>query len=68
MLRIRGEAFIQSEENETDIRAGASYITNYIYWDTLAMPRMYDKDLLVLSAQFSKHLTLAGYNTDTRQS
>jgi hypothetical protein len=27
---------------------------------------MYDKDLLVLSAQFSKHLTLAGYNTDTR--
>ena len=66
MLRIRGEAFIQSEDNETDIRAGASYISNYIYWDTLAMPRVYDKDLLVLSAQFSKHIRLAGYNTDTR--
>lgn len=66
MLRIKGEAFIQSDELETDIRLGASYISNYIYWDTVAMPRVYDKDLLVLSAHMSKHFKLAGYNSENR--
>jgi len=66
MLRIRGEAFIQSEELETDFRFGASYISNYIYWDTLALPQVYDKDLLVLSAHMSKHFKLAGWNSDNR--
>jgi hypothetical protein len=66
MLRIKGEAFIQSDELETDVRVGAAYISNYIYWDTLAMPQVYDKDVLVLSAYLSKHFKLAGWNSDNR--
>jgi hypothetical protein len=66
MLRIKGEAFVQSDDMETDFRLGAAYISNYIYWDTLAMPRAYDKDLLLLSGQMSKHFRLSGYNSDTR--
>lgn len=66
MLRIKGEAFVQSDDMETDFRFGASYISNYIYWDTLAMPRAFDKDLLLLSAQMSKHFRISGYNSDTR--
>ena len=66
MLKIKGEAFIRSEEQETDIRVGASYISNYVYWDQEAMPQLYDEDLLVLSAHFSKHFKLAGYNSETK--
>lgn len=66
MLRIKGEAFVQSDDMDTDFRFGAAYISNYIYWDTLAMPRVYDRDLLVLSGQMSKHFRLSGYNSDTR--
>ena len=66
MLRIRGEAFVQSDDLEMDFRFGASYISNYIYWDTLAMPQVYDKDLLVLSAHMSKHFKLSGLNSDNR--
>lgn len=66
MLRIKGEAFIQSEEKETDIRLGAAYISNYIYWDTLALPQAYNKDLLVISAHMSKHFMLKGWNSDNR--
>lgn len=66
MLRIKGEAFIQSEELEMDLRFGAAYISNYIYWDTLAMPRAFDRDLLVLSAHMSKHFKVSGYNSDNR--
>lgn len=66
MLRVKGEAFIQSDELETDIRVGAAYISNYIYWDQEAMPRLYDKDLLVFTAHMSKHLKLAGYNSENK--
>lgn len=66
MLRIKGEAFIQSDELEMDLRFGAAYITNYIYWDTLAMPQAYDKDLLVLSAHMSKHFKLSGWNSENK--
>lgn len=66
MLRIKGEAFIKSDELELDLRFGAAYISNYIYWDTLAMPRAYDKDMLLLSAHMSKHFTAAGFNSDNR--
>lgn len=66
MLRIKGEAFVQSDDMETDFRFGASFISNYIYWDTLAMPRSYNKDLLVLSAQMAKHFKLAGWHSDNR--
>ncbi len=66
MLRIKGEAFIQSEELETDISLRAASISNYIYWDTLAMPQVYDKNLLVFSAHLSKHFKLAGWNSDNR--
>jgi hypothetical protein len=66
ILRIKGEAFVQSDDRETDFRFGAAYISNHIYWDTLAMPRAYDKDLLVLSAQMAKHFVLSGWNSDNR--
>lgn len=66
MLRIKGEAFVQSDDMETDFRLGASFISNYIYWDTLAMPQSYNKDLLVLSAQMAKHFKLSGWHSDNR--
>ena len=66
MVRIKGEAFVQSDDLSTDFRFGAAFISNYIYWDTLAMPNSYDKDLLVLSAQLAKHYVLSGWNSDNR--
>lgn len=66
MLRIKGEAFIRSEELETDISLRVASISNYIYWNTLAMPQMYEKNLLVFSAHLSKHFKLAGWNSDNR--
>jgi Putative porin len=65
-LRIKGEAFILSEEMETNIRLGVSYISNYIYWDQDALPSLYDKDLLVLTAHLSKHFKFSGFNSDSR--
>ncbi len=65
-LRIKGEAFILSDELETDIRLGAAYISNYIYWDQDAMPQLYDQDILVLSAHLAKHFKFSGFNSDTR--
>jgi len=66
MLRIKGEAFIRSEELETDLSLRAASISNFIYWDTLAMPRAYGKNLLVFSANLTKHFKLAGWNSDNR--
>jgi hypothetical protein len=66
MLRIKGEAFIQSDEPDTDIRLRVAYISNYAYWDQDAMPRVYDKDLFVFSAHLSKHFRWAGYNSETK--
>jgi hypothetical protein len=66
MLRIKGEAFIQSDDKDTDIRLGASYISNYIYWDEDALPRLYDKDLLVFTALRSRHFKLGGYHSETK--
>ena len=66
MLRIKGEAFISSDELEMDLRFGAAYVSNYVYWDTLAMPMAYDKDVLVLSAHMSKHFKVSGYNSDNK--
>ena len=66
MLRIRGEAFVTTDDRETDIRVGAAYISNYVYWDQDALPRVYDQDLLVLSAHFSRHFKLSGYNSENK--
>lgn len=66
MYRIKGEAFIQSDNKDTDIRLGTSYISNYIYWDEDALPRLYDKDLLVFTAHMSRHFKLGGYNSETK--
>jgi hypothetical protein len=65
-FRIKGEAFIKSDEPEMDIRVGAAYMRNYIYWDQNALPQLYDKDLLILSGFFSRHFKLAGFNSDNR--
>ncbi|MDF1575138.1 MAG: hypothetical protein P1P86_08115 [Bacteroidales bacterium] len=66
MLRIMGDAFIRSENKATDIRLGASYISNYIYWDQEAMPRVYDKDLLVFTAHMSRHFKWGGFNSESK--
>lgn len=66
LFRIKGEAFIKSDELEMDIRAGAAYLSNYLYWDHDALPQVYDSDLLIFSGFFSKHLQLSGLNSDNR--
>jgi len=66
MFRIKGEAFVSSDELEMDIRAGAALISNYVYWDHEAIPRVYDSDLLVLSGYFSKHFKLSGWHSENK--
>lgn len=66
MFRIKGEAFVNSEELEMDIRAGAALITNYVYWDHEATPQVYDSDLLILSGYFSKHFKVSGWHSDIK--
>jgi hypothetical protein len=66
MFRLKGEAFIQSEELELDIRAGAAWVSNYVYWDQEALPQVLDNDLLILSGSFSKHFILGGYHSDNK--
>jgi len=66
MFRIKGEAFVSSDELEMDIRAGAAYISNYVYWDQGAIPRVYDSDLLILSGYLSKHFKLAGWHSENK--
>lgn len=65
-FRIDGEAFIRSNELELDIRAGAAFISNYIYWDQEGLPRLYDKELLILSGYFSRHFKLSGFNSENK--
>lgn len=66
MLRLRGEAFLRSGLKETNLRAGASLISNYIYWDENALPREHDREILLLSGSFERHFTVSGFNTDLR--
>ncbi len=66
MLRIKGEAFISSKDRETDMRLGITNITNFIYWDQLALPQLYDQNLMIFSAFFSKHFKLSGFNSDNK--
>jgi hypothetical protein len=66
MFRIRGEAFINSKDRKTDIRAGITNITNYIYWDQEALPRLYDQNLLIFSGYFSRHFTVSGFNSENK--
>jgi len=65
-FRINGEAFVRSTELELDIRAGAALISNYIYWDQEGQPRLYDKELLILSGYFSRHFRLSGFNSENK--
>jgi hypothetical protein len=66
LYRIKGEAFIKSDELELDVRAGAAFLSNYIYWDHQAIPQVYDTDLLILSGYFSKHFKLSGYHSESK--
>ena len=66
MLRIRGEAFISSKDQETDIRLGVTNISNYIYWYQEALPRLYDQNLILFSAYLSKHFILSGFNSQNK--
>jgi hypothetical protein len=66
MFRIKGEAFVNSQELEMDIRAGVAYISNYVYWDQEAIPRVYDSDLMILSGYLSKHFKLSGWHSENK--
>jgi hypothetical protein len=66
MLRIKGEAFITSNDRETDIRAGVTNISNYVYWNQEALPQLYDQNLMLFSAYFSKHFAFSGFNSDNK--
>jgi len=66
LFRIKGEAFVKSEELEMDLRAGVAYLSNYLYWDQQALPRVYDKDFLVFSGYFSKHFQVSGFNSEDK--
>ena len=66
LYKIKGEAFIKSDLREIDMRAGAAFLSNYIYWDQDALPQLYDNDLLILSGYFSKHLSVSRFNSESR--
>ncbi|MFO7934580.1 MAG: putative porin [Bacteroidales bacterium] len=63
---IKGEAFVNSNELDLDMRVGAAYISNYLYWDQQAMPRVYDRDLLLLSGYFSKLFRISGFHSQDK--
>jgi len=66
LLKIKGEAFVQSDEMEMELRASVAYLTNYQYWNELALPQVYDKDILIFSGYFSKHFAVAGFNSEDK--
>lgn len=66
LLRIKGEAFVQSDELEMELRAGVAYLSNYQYWDAAALPQVYGKDILLFSGYFSKHFTVSGFNSEDK--
>lgn len=66
MFKIKGEAFVSSDELELEIRTGAGYIINYVYWDKDALPRVYDLDLLIFSGYISKHFRTHGFNSEDK--
>jgi len=66
LLRIKGEAFVQSNEMEMELRAGIAYLSNYQYWDEQALPQVYNKDIMIFSGYFSKHFTVSGFNSEDK--
>lgn len=66
LLRIKGEAFVQSDEMEMELRAGVAYLSNYQYWDDQALPQVYGKDILLFSGYFSKHFRVSGFNSEDK--
>ncbi|MFO7669547.1 MAG: putative porin [Bacteroidales bacterium] len=66
LLRMKGEAFVISKEMGMELRAGLAYLSNYQYWDEQALPRIYDKDILIISGYFSKHFVVSGFNSDDK--
>jgi len=66
LYKIKGEAFMHSDAHEMEVRAGAAFLSNYIYWDQEALPQVYDNDLLLLSGFFSRHFYVSGFNSESR--
>ena len=66
LFKIKGEAFVRSDELEMDVRVGAAYLSNYVYWNLDALPQLYDRDLLIFSGYFSKHFWVKGFNSDLK--
>ena len=66
LFRIKGEAFVKSEELEMDMRTGVAYLSNYLYWDQQALPQVHDKDILIFSGYFSKHFQASGFNSEDK--
>jgi hypothetical protein len=66
LFRIKGEAFVKSDELEMDMRTGVAFLSNYLYWDQQALPQVYDKDILIFSGYFSKHFQVSGFNSEDK--
>ena len=66
LFRIKGEAFLQSDELEMEMRAGVAFLSNYLYWDQEALPQVYDEDILIFSGYFSKHFQVSGFNSEDK--
>lgn len=66
LLRMKGEAFVKSDEMEMELRAGVAYLSNYQYWDEQALPQVYTNDILVFSGYFSKHFRVSGFNSEDK--
>jgi len=64
--QIKGEAFVNSEATGLEMRAGVALISNYLYWDREALPRVYDRELLLLSGYFSRHFRVSGYHSQNK--
>ncbi|MEZ5070507.1 MAG: putative porin [Bacteroidales bacterium] len=61
--QIKGEAFLDSDSLDMEVRVGLSTMANYLYWDTLALPRVFDRQLMLVSLYGSKHFKVGGFHS-----
>jgi hypothetical protein len=66
LFRIKGEAFVRSDDPAMEIRVGAAYLRNYLYWDQEALPQVYDSDLLIFSGYFARQFRISGFHSDNK--
>lgn len=66
LFRIKGEAFVNSDALEMELRTGVAYLSNYLYWDQEAQPQVYNRDILIFTGYFSKHFIISGFNSEDK--